>query len=133
MPGYRQAAGTQCREGTVIPMSSVGTSTRSGRLAVVTAQGELDIVTVPALRQELQAAVDSDAATIVVDCAAVTFADSSALSMLIATHKKLQPQGRRMIVANVRGPVMTVLRMSGAHRLLEVAEPGAFPISPSGA
>lgn len=80
--------------------------------------GEIDIVTAPDLRAALEQACAGDAAAVVVDFAAVTFADSTALSVLIAAHRILDAQARSMSIVNVAPTQMRVFTVTGLQGVL---------------
>ena len=57
---------------------------------VVGAAGELDVNTAPELREQLARLVNEGARLIVVDLTAVSFVDSTALSVLVSALKRLR-------------------------------------------
>jgi anti-anti-sigma factor len=92
----------------------------SGRLAVVTPEGELDLASVGGLRDALLQACDSSCRVVVVDFGRVSFADSSALAVLAMAAKKLADNHRRLAVVNVGGLPLKVLRLSGLDAVVDV-------------
>jgi anti-anti-sigma factor len=83
----------------------------------VIAQGELDRTTCPFLRQtlvELERDLEGD---LVLDIGQVPAIDSVGLSVLILMHKKLQTQGRNLIVSS---PTPEARRLFDVTRLSEV-------------
>ena len=98
-------------------------STASGRLVVVTPEGELDLATSPALRDALGAACDAGASTLVLDLALVTFLDSTTLGVLVGAHKRLLGIGGRLIAVNVSGEPLKVMRLTGLATAFEVHSP----------
>lgn len=81
---------------------------------------ELDLDSSAALRTALRAA-HAPQATIVLDLAAVTFIDSSALAVVLAAERRLVDCGGRLLVAHPSGRVHRVLRLCGLDRLLMTA------------
>src|SRR4051794_7076921 len=68
---------------------------------VVHPEGELDIATVPALCEEWLSAIDErEPGCFVIDLAAVTFLDSSALSAIVAVRKRQREHGGEVVVVN---------------------------------
>ena len=63
-------------------------SRRSAQTHHLVAEGELDIATVPALEGPFDAAAASDAESILVDLAGITFVDSTGLRLLIRMTEK---------------------------------------------
>ena len=65
---------------------------------VLSATGELDVVTAPALRERLNAAVDAGVRRLVIDLRDVSFMDSVSLAILVHASRRLDPDGRMAIV-----------------------------------
>lgn len=89
--------------------------------ALIVASGELDVQSVPELRERLAEATDSGAKRIVVDLADVSFIDSLSLSALVAARKKIGDDGRLAIVA-VHEYVRLILQATGLEQVLDVFE-----------
>jgi anti-sigma B factor antagonist len=60
---------------------------------VVALTGEVDLYTAPELKQELLRLVEEGARRIIVDLTDTTFIDSTMLSVLLSTVKRLRPNG----------------------------------------
>jgi anti-anti-sigma factor len=75
---------------------SIRTATRN----VVHIVGELDLLSAPALRDCLQAV----AYPVVLDFAAVTFMDSSAIGALVAAHKRRELSGNVIMLRDLPSP-----------------------------
>jgi anti-sigma B factor antagonist len=102
---------------------------RSGNLAVTVADesegyalelfGELDLATTGLLEEELRAAEDSPAPSIVLDLSGLTFMDSTGLRSVLVADRRLRRSGRRLCL--VRGPraVDRVFTLTGADRGLD--------------
>ena len=67
-----------------------------GATAIFSVRGELDLHEAPELQDRVRAAIDRGAKLIVVDLTDVTFIDSMALGVLLATARKLHPAGGRL-------------------------------------
>jgi anti-anti-sigma factor len=83
--------------------------------------GELDVSTAPELRRHVDDIV-SARGDVLVDCAELTFADSSGLDTLIRLAKALREQNRRLVLSNVRPMVqraMEVLQITDLFQLEE--------------
>ena len=99
---------------------SCGTRTSpDGSVAVLAAQGEVDVATAPVLRDALDH-VRPEAQTIVIDLAGVTFLDSTGLGVLIGARRRLLPAGIRMLVINAAPTVWRVFKMTGLIEPLRV-------------
>jgi anti-sigma B factor antagonist len=87
--------------------------------ALIVAQGELDVQSVPELRARLAEAVDSGKNRVVVDLAEVSFIDSLSLSALVGARRKLGDGGRLAVVA-VHEYVRLILQATGLEQVLDV-------------
>ena len=67
--------------------------------ALIVASGELDVQSVPELRERLAEAIDAGNRSIVVDMSEVSFIDSLSLSALVGARRKLGDDGHLAIVA----------------------------------
>lgn len=94
-------------------------------IAVVRPVGEMDIATAEALKDALARACASEADTVVVDLAAVTFIDSSAIGVLVVTAKKLRRAGCNLLIVNAASRPMRTLQLTGVPSVVVVAPPGA--------
>jgi anti-sigma B factor antagonist len=93
-------------------------------IVLVTAAGEIDSSTAPALRDQLTALLDTSPREITVDMEAVTFLDSAGLCVLAAAHRRASGQDTRLhVVASCRA-VVRPLEITGLWDLLTVP-PGA--------
>lgn len=80
-------------------------STRQeGRVAVVSAAGEIDVFSAPDLDAHLVALQDDGSAQLVVDLARVTFLDSTGLGVLVKALKRARESGGwiRLVVTTDR-------------------------------
>ncbi|MGY0024766.1 STAS domain-containing protein [Streptomyces sp. cg35] len=102
--------------------------TESGRgdWAVVRVSGEMDLVTSPALRQQVHEAVADGRRSLVLDLSDVLFCDSSGVGVLIASRRLMRScQGRLRLILPAQGAVdgshvNRVLGALGVRRLFEV-------------
>jgi anti-anti-sigma factor len=91
--------------------------------SIVVPTGELDLATVPAVREELRLA-RSGAPLLVLDLREVTFMDSSALRLLVEVQREADDDGCSFVA--VRGPasVRRVIELSGLEgRVCMVDDP----------
>jgi anti-sigma B factor antagonist len=85
-----------------------------GDAVVVVAAGEVDMLTAPTLSEALGAAADQAAAGIVVlDCAGVSFLDSTGLGAIAGAHQKITDNGGTLRLAALRPHVTRVLQITG--------------------
>jgi anti-sigma B factor antagonist len=92
-------------------------SQRVGGTVVVTARGDLDIVTSPELDSSLTAA-RRGSTTVILDLAAVDFMDTSSLAVVVGHWKKLTSRGGTLALAGARYRYVKTLWITGlADRL----------------
>lgn len=75
--------------------------------------GDIDFGTVPAIRDAVDEAITNGCVSVVMDLGEVTYADSSALSMMLWIDRRLQPYGGRLVLANADRNVNRVFELSG--------------------
>lgn len=85
---------------------------------VLEVSGDVDIASVPALKEKLDITLETGCRNVVLDLSGVSYADSSALSLLIWLDRRLAPTGGRVVLAGANRDVTRVLELSG---LVEVA------------
>lgn len=83
------------------------------RACVVRLTGDIDMAVVPELRLALEDALESGCTNVVLDLAGVTYADSSALGLLVWLDHRLRPEGGRLVLAGARRDVARILEISG--------------------
>ncbi|MFZ3559076.1 MULTISPECIES: STAS domain-containing protein [unclassified Streptomyces] len=102
------------------------TESGQGDWAVVRASGEMDLVTSPALRQQVHEAVADGRRSVVLDLSDVLFCDSSGVGVLIASRRLMRScQGRLRLILPAKGAVdgshvNRVLGALGVRRLFDV-------------
>lgn len=101
---------------------------RAGDAVVVTLAGELDMAVTFRLEPELERLTgEADVHALVVEMSGVTFMDSSALGLLLATQQRLRADGVRFAIANPSTGIRRILEITGAGQELTVTDeaPGA--------
>ncbi|MFD7292544.1 STAS domain-containing protein [Streptomyces sp. NPDC059897] len=102
------------------------TESGQGDWAVVCVSGEMDLVTSPALRQQVHEAVADGRRSVVLDLSDVLFCDSSGVGVLIAARRLMRScQGRLRLILPAQGAVdgshvNRVLGALGVRRLFDV-------------
>ncbi|MCX4828570.1 STAS domain-containing protein [Streptomyces sp. NBC_00006] len=102
------------------------TESGQGDWAVVCVSGEMDLVTSPALRQQVHEAVAEGRRSVVLDLSDVLFCDSSGVGVLIAARRLMRScQGRLRLILPAQGAVdgshvNRVLGALGVRRLFDV-------------
>jgi len=112
---------------------------RDDGTTILALSGELDLRTVSRLEDELSHD-DPPVSLVIVDLSQLEFIDSSGLHALLATHRRLQRSGGRLVIVRGSPQVQRVLEITGLDRLFEIVEepPPATPnsgntIAPRGA
>jgi anti-sigma B factor antagonist len=94
--------------------------TTHGEWTVVAPVGELDLGSVPRLRQELQGLVTVDGTrSVVLDLAGVDFIDSVGLGVIVAVAKRVLAHGGRFRLARVDDRVWSVFELVGLDKVFE--------------
>jgi anti-sigma B factor antagonist len=85
----------------------------------IVVRGEIDMATAPQLRGLLDNLIDAGATTIVLDCRALEFLDSSGIGVLVAARKRLGDDGE-LVVDAPPAHVRKVLDITGVAGHLTV-------------
>lgn len=100
----------------------------SGRIAVVSPHGELDVAEAPSLRACLLDVLPRPwVRLLIVDLVHVTFLDLVALGVLEEVAGQGQRRGTTVSVTNAHGVVAKVIRLAGSAEVLGVRLPGPAP------
>ncbi|GAA3842653.1 STAS domain-containing protein [Sphaerisporangium flaviroseum] len=91
-----------------------------GDAVVVAVEGELDLFTAPFLRDEVREAIKQDGNRLVLDLGALSFMDSSGLSVLIEAWRLATGEGGGVSLAAPQAPVARILRTTGLDRRIKV-------------
>jgi anti-sigma B factor antagonist len=86
---------------------------------IVAPAGELDLATVARLKDELSELRSAGFAQLVLDLRAVTFLDSSALSLLLGEHYASEADGTRFRLVEGGDAVRRVLDLTGTTGLFD--------------
>ena len=102
------------------PEFSVTTEPMGDRGALVAVCGELDMLTVPRLREELDAVIDRGANRLVLDLTDVTFIDSLSLAAIVTVRRKLGEGGRVGVVIEEGSYAMLIFEIGGLDSIVEL-------------
>lgn len=91
----------------------VVTKDNGPRACVVHLSGDIDMSVVPELRAALDESLEGGCANVILDLAEVTYADSTALGLLVWLDHRLRPVGGRLVLAGARRDVARILELSG--------------------
>jgi anti-sigma B factor antagonist len=95
-------------------------ATWSGRAAVVTATGEVDLTNAEGFRDAMLSALNAGALGLVVDLTMTTFLDSAGVTALVRATRRAAASDATVRLAVTAPPVLRVLNLVGIDRLLEV-------------
>ena len=111
------------RDGALSPPPFSVASRRDRDTVFILAAGELDVATCAQVRTELESVLESSCAHVVIDLRRLTFMDSSALHLLVATQRAALRRGIRLSL--IRGPdaVNRTLEVAGMHDRFEFITP----------
>ena len=84
----------------------------------ITLVGEIDMAQQADLRAELRHLILGTDAHVLIDCAQMTFIDSTGIAVLVEAHRLLEEQGRHMLIANVRPRPRRTFNLFGVDDLL---------------
>ncbi|MEU3957097.1 STAS domain-containing protein [Streptomyces achromogenes] len=96
--------------------------------ALLTVRGDLDLHTAHRLGDVLQPLLSGDEHMVLVDLSAVTFLDSTGLTMLISAYRTARSTGARLALIAPSPPVREMLRLTGVDRVVDAyPSPDAVP------
>ncbi|MGW4895956.1 STAS domain-containing protein [Kitasatospora sp. NPDC004240] len=87
---------------------------------LLTLRGELDIDTVPALREAVDVALGTPGTVLVIDCGELEFCDSTGLNLLLRARSRALEHGSRIELARPRAMVLRMLELTGASDAFHV-------------
>lgn len=89
---------------------------RSGVLVIRLAGPRLEAVGVPAFKEEMAARIDKGHRKLVLDLSRIEFVDSAGLGAIVASLKRLGPQGT-LAIAGVKGAVGKLFALTKMDRV----------------
>jgi anti-sigma B factor antagonist/stage II sporulation protein AA (anti-sigma F factor antagonist) len=98
-------------------------ATIEGR-CVITPRGPIDSTSAPEFERVLLEAIDATAQPLVVDCAAVSYATSAGVHVLVLAAKALAVTARRLQLVNAGKSLRAVLEIANLGALIDLAPEG---------
>lgn len=90
-----------------------------GRVRVVTAAGDIDMTTAPALSASLNESIEMNPVAVVVDLSRVSLFGSAGMTVLVSAQRRLTDPNRMRVV--VSGPIVErPLRIVGLDRTVRI-------------
>ena len=87
---------------------------------VVAVAGEIDLFTAPELKAALGEAIEAGRSRIVVDLAATTFLDSTALGVLIGAVKRLRSRDGALTIVNTDANIAKTFEITGLDQIFTI-------------
>jgi anti-sigma B factor antagonist len=91
-----------------------------GDVAVLAVSGEVDVATVPRLREQLHALVASGTPRIVVNLDAVDFLDSTGLGVLVGALKRVRNNGGELALVCTSPRIRKVFEVTGLTKVFSL-------------
>jgi anti-sigma B factor antagonist len=91
-----------------------------GGYCVAVLSGELDVASVPELREQLLSVLRRDTSRLIVDLSHVSFCDASGLAVLVGTNRRARLLGGVLRLAAPAPPVLEALRTTGLDLQLDI-------------
>jgi len=83
-------------------------------------EGEVDVYTVPLLRQEVMDQVDKGIKRVIVNLAAVEYIDSTGLGILIGGVKRLKEQSGTMVLVGPSPRLSRIFDITGLNKIFGI-------------
>ena len=94
----------------------------TGRVTTLTVTGELDLLSSPALEQELDRAHATDCDVILLDLRGLEFMDSTGLHVLVKAQQREQDSGRSLVLTKGGEQVQRLLDLTGVAELIKIVD-----------
>jgi len=101
---------------------AIADARRADGSVLLTIAGELDIATVPTVRERLTAVTDAGARRLVVDLREVSFMDSTGLAAFIHAKMRLGDEGSMTLVMEPDSYARLIFEVAGLVGVLEVVD-----------
>jgi anti-sigma B factor antagonist len=92
----------------------------SDGLGIVVLAGEVDIDTAPQFKQAVKGAIAGGASNLIVDMAAVTFIDSTALGVLVSGVRQVRQRDGALAVVCGEENINRVFELTGLNRIFAI-------------
>jgi anti-sigma B factor antagonist len=90
--------------------------------AVLKIEGEVDVYTSPALRDELYRLIDGGAARVTVDLSGMDFIDSSGLGVFVGALKRVRERSGELELRGVQPSTRKVLDITGLVQVFTIVD-----------
>ncbi len=93
---------------------------RDGHSTVVSARGELDVLTAAALRTAMSSVIDGGRAHLVLDASGISFMDSTGIGILVIALRRSRAADGSFAIAGAQGRTLRTLTMTGLDRVFSL-------------
>lgn len=90
-----------------------------GQVTILTLAGDLDVQSLPRVRQALAEAMDAGRLKVLIDAAKVDYIDSSGLGLLIGTLKRIKELGGALKLVGLNAYMLGIFRLIHLDYVLE--------------
>ncbi|MBY4797026.1 anti-sigma factor antagonist [Collinsella sp. AGMB00827] len=97
-------------------------------ISVIVPAGDIDLTTVPALREHLNAVVQARVRRVLIGCQNVSFIDSSGLALLLCHARKMAAYGGMLSLANASEPLARIFQIARLSDILHVTRADRPPV-----
>lgn len=95
---------------------------RSGSTLVAKLSGELDLLTAPSFRSQVDGALQESASrNLVLELSKLSFVDSSGLGAILGRYKAVSQLGGRMLLVDPQPQVKRIFTLSGLFKIMDLA------------
>jgi anti-sigma B factor antagonist len=79
--------------------------------------GEMDINSSDEVKQELQDIIDQNIADIEIDCAELSYIDSTGIGVLIGILKKIKKSDKKIVLKNTKDNIKRLFNITGLDKI----------------
>lgn len=97
-------------------------------IAVIAPSGDIDINTVPLLREQLDAVLDTETRRVIIGCQNVDFIDSSGLALLLSRTRQMVARGGVLSLANASPQILRIFQIAQLIDILHVTPADKPPL-----
>ena len=87
---------------------------------IIQFSGSLDVNTSDQMRRQINDCADKGSTLLLVDCADISFMDSSGLSSLVMGLKLMKTKGGKMALCNLNDQVKMLFQLTGMSKVFEI-------------
>ncbi len=89
-------------------------------VGVIVLEGEIDIYSAPQFKEVLLNGIEDGAQRVIVDLAAVSFIDSTALGVLVSGAKRIRPRNGNLDIVCTDENIIRIFEITGLNRIFGI-------------